>query len=922
MAWDAQIKQYKGYDLDETGYAEAGTVAGDTILQQNETVYDASGNAIQTTQRERYHNASGTGELTSPSGAQPKARVTHTASWQDALGRGIAMADFGTNGGSAPTRSSTVPSRSDSVLVTETEYNQAGEMFRRIDPSGKEDRSEFDNAGRATKQIENYVDGNPATGASDEDITVQTTYHADGGVATLTAKNSDTGDQLTRYLYGTTLSDSSIARSDLLRAEIYPDSDDTSDPLANGSDGVYDRIEFKYNRQGQRTEIKDQRQTVRHFEYDKLGRQTNDRVITLGSGVDGAVRRITTSYDVRGLAEKTTSYDSASVGSGNIVNEVSMVYDGFGQLTTEYQEHDGAVSVSTTPKVQYAYADGSDNHIRPTSVTYPNGRTITYNYGSSGAIDDVVSRVQSVDDGSQPLAGYTYLGLRNVVEVDYGEPELKYTLVDLSGSNDADTGDIYSGLDRFGRVKDSRWYDEAGSSDVDRIKYDYDRAGNRIHREVVLDTNDAHDELYAYDGAHRLTHFARGSLNAGKDAISSLQFAQQWSLDSTGNWDGFKEDDSGNGTWDLDQSRDHNPVNEISDITESSGPAWATPSHDRAGNMTTLPKPGDPTQTFSGVWDSWNRLVKLTDDATSNTVQENEYDGRKRRIIRKDFVGGTLDETRHVYFSSGWQAIEERVDSSTDADRQFVWGMRYIDDLVLRDRDTSGDGTLDERLYALQDGNWNVTALADDTGVIQERFAYTAYGQPKCMDANYATRISSSYGWEYLYTGRSLDPDTDLYYFRNRMYDPTLGRFCSRDPIGFWGSPWNLYEFLGSSVLTRSDPSGRFWEVQSRAYCRLRSSRLINNYPDSCKLVCFYNCALHRRWRWVNLQRGIPRPGRPGRGHIRGRLPARATISNLDHEACSPCLLDIDPPTCQRVVRDAWSPWARTPTGPPRGPMV
>ena len=43
---------------------------------------------------------------------------------------------------------------------------------------------------------------------------------------------------------------------------------------------------------------------------------------TLASGVDGAVRRISTTYDIRGLREKATSYDDATVGSGNVVNEV------------------------------------------------------------------------------------------------------------------------------------------------------------------------------------------------------------------------------------------------------------------------------------------------------------------------------------------------------------------------------------------------------------------------------------------------------------------------------------------------------------------------------------------------------------------------------------------------------------------------
>jgi hypothetical protein len=53
--------------------------------------------------------------------------------------------------------------------------------------------------------------------------------------------------------------------------------------------------------------------------------------------------------------------------------------------------------------------------------------------------------------------------------------------------------------------------------------------------------------------------------------------------------------------------------------------------------------------------------------------------------------------------------LEERLDSSTTADRVFLWGIRYIDDLVLRDRTTTS--TLDERRYAIQDANWNVVAL-------------------------------------------------------------------------------------------------------------------------------------------------------------------------------------------------------------------
>jgi hypothetical protein len=52
----------------------------------------------------------------------------------------------------------------------------------------------------------------------------------------LTAVNSTTGNQVTKYVYGTTLTDSAIATSTLKRAEIYPDSDDVSSPLGDGTD--------------------------------------------------------------------------------------------------------------------------------------------------------------------------------------------------------------------------------------------------------------------------------------------------------------------------------------------------------------------------------------------------------------------------------------------------------------------------------------------------------------------------------------------------------------------------------------------------------------------------------------------------------------------------------------------------------------
>jgi len=572
----------------------------------------------------------------------------------------------------------------------------------------------------------------------------------------------------------------------------------------------------------------DQNGTVHQYDYDLLGRPTQDRVTTLGTGIEGE-RRVEVTYEVRGLAEHVTVYDNASVGSGSIAKDTLFAYNDFAQLITEYQSRVGAVNISTTPKVQYAYADGSSNTVRPTSLTYPNGRVITYDYGSAGGTDDEASRVQAIKESSTSLAAYEYLGLGIPVEVDYTEPDVRYLLYD-SGSSD----NIYTGLDRFGRIVDNRWEDYGSSTDAARIGYGYDRASNRTYRENTVDTTDSFDEFYNYDDLHRLKHTDRGALNAGKTGIGTLKFAQCWTLDETGNWKNLRQDDDGNGIWDLVQQRTSNVVNEITGITETTGPIWADPAYDANGNMTTVPQPADPTTTYTAVYDAWNRVLKLKDGAV--TKQENEYDGLGRRVVHKD--GST---TRNYYYSASWQLLETRDSAAVNTLDQHVWGLRYINDLILRDRDTSpagsssssGGGTLDERLYALQDANWNVTAVIDETGTVLERYAYDSYGAPIFLTPTFGSRTASDYDWETLYAGYRWDTEVELYHVRYRVFHPLLGTWLQRDPISF-ASGMNLYEYTNSHPLNEIDPSGlgdgdwiwpaegnasgMVWDIDGKAY--------------------------------------------------------------------------------------------------------
>jgi|GEM_PF-1994314 len=534
------------------------------------------------------------------------------------------------------------------------------------------------------------------------------------------------------------------------------------------------------------------------------------------------------------MVQTVTTWDDPRIGYGSIQIQVQNAYNDFRQQTHSYQEHIGGVNTSTTPKVQYSYTNGTGNTIRMTGMTYPSGRGLTYAYGTANAINDACSRIESVINTSDSvnLATYQYLGASGFVNAASGQPGISWTLIGTG--NDPATGDIYWGLDRFGRVDNCLW--KKSTTTLAQIQYGYDRASNRTWRKDGVLTG--YDELYSYDGLYRLNDQKRGTLNGTQTAITSGTFEQQWGLDPTGNWKAFKQDNDGNGTWELNQTRVANKANEITDITNTTGPVWAKPSYDTAGNMVGIPNAGTTVtgsnpawvplteaqwntlteaqwsaltentgttpQQLSASYDAWNRLVLISNG--TQKISENVYDARGYRIRKDAYTSGTLTESRHYYYTPGWQCVEERVGTSTTAERQFVWGLRYIDDLVLRDRSTANNGTMNERRYAMQDGNWNTIAICDITGFVSERFAYSAYGTPVFMTGAGVVQSASTVGFETLYAGYRWDGiSPQMYYVRNRFLLPTIGTWNRRDPLGYVDG-MSLYRAY--FVVGAVDPSG------------------------------------------------------------------------------------------------------------------
>jgi RHS repeat-associated protein len=222
------------------------------------------------------------------------------------------------------------------------------------------------------------------------------------------------------------------------------------------------------------------------------------------------------------------------------------------------------------------------------------------------------------------------------------------------------------------------------------------------------------------------------------------------------------------------------------------------------------------------------------------TVAEYQYDGNNRRIAKLIYTAGSLDETRHVYYSAQSQALEERIDAATSPEIQFVWNLGYVDDLLMRDRDVNRNGTMNHRAYALTDLRYSMAALSNASGAVIERFAYDAHGQAKALASNFVSRPSSNYDWEFRYTGRRQDLETGLMFFRARYYSTELGRFISRDPLGFVDG-MSLYRgyFLPNSV----DPLGlgeNTWECQKTRfharYCIGRfTEQIVDVWVEFCK---------------------------------------------------------------------------------------
>jgi hypothetical protein len=195
---------------------------------------------ILMTLRRRFHDETAAGALGDASSGV-LARVSYVGRYYDAAERPTATVNVGTNGGSAWTRPGSVPSRSDTVLVSSQTYDAAGWVYETTDPRGLVNRSTYDRLGRTKQTIEAYTDG---TVSDTDDKTVNYTYDGSNHVLSLSVSLTGGGAQTTGYVYGvTTANGSTFASNDVLYATQYPDA--STGAASSGQQDVY-----TYNRAG------------------------------------------------------------------------------------------------------------------------------------------------------------------------------------------------------------------------------------------------------------------------------------------------------------------------------------------------------------------------------------------------------------------------------------------------------------------------------------------------------------------------------------------------------------------------------------------------------------------------------------------------------------------------------------------------
>jgi len=256
-----------------------------------------------------------------------------------------------------------------------------------------------------------------------------------------------------------------------------------------------------------------------------------------------------------------------------------------------------------------------------------------------------------------------------------------------------------------------------------------------------------------------------------------------------------------------------NPLNQYAAI--QTGATTRVPVHDEDGNLE------EDGIKWNYTWDAENRLIRAETypgDSSPRQIRYH-YDHLSRCFLRQTYywnatTGVWYVATTNRWVYDGWNRIA-LLSPSGAVTEEYLWGLDLsgsmqgaggVGGLLLWSR-TYDSGASWQSYYPCYDGNGNVTELLDASGERAAQWEYDPFGNTVSSAPAPANWASPVLFFPYRFSTKPLDPDTRLYYYGYRYYDPNTGRWPSRDPIAERGG-LNLYGFIRNNGLAWIDYLG------------------------------------------------------------------------------------------------------------------
>jgi RHS repeat-associated protein len=223
------------------------------------------------------------------------------------------------------------------------------------------------------------------------------------------------------------------------------------------------------------------------------------------------------------------------------------------------------------------------------------------------------------------------------------------------------------------------------------------------------------------------------------------------------------------------QSASYNNLNQVTNL---SGQSF---TYDANGNLLS-----DGQRNYT--WDAENRLVGITYPGQPGQQTSFTYDGLRRRTAISSTPAGGGGAVTTSYLWCGARICQAR-----DASNAVTRGYYSEGELV--------PGTSPQPYYY----------GTDQLGSVRRAFASStmapAYGYDPYGNALQGTAPLTDFG----YAGMLYNADSGLYLTQYRAYNPAIGRWLSRDPLGESTDPAaNLYDYVGGNPISRRDPRESF----------------------------------------------------------------------------------------------------------------